>query len=175
MDHSLVKAAIEAQFLMGHRVPNMSVDAGGKHVTDWHWDVDLVRQQLYVPLNNLWDARILELERQGLTSFAYYTAPKDEAWDAAFENEPRENLGSVDIYARGVLKLADLYGRPYVRYGESPALFAHWELVQTEMIARLKAPMDEEKFAREYPERARHFRTWLQEDEDGLEERDDDV
>ena len=53
-----------------------------------------------------------------------------------------------------MLALATLYARPYVRLNESPAVHAHWHLVQRESEARLHTPYDEETWAREWPERA---------------------
>ena len=73
---------------------------------------------------------------------------------AGWQDEPRDRWGSVDICAQGVLKLAALYGRPYVRLHESPAVLAHWQLVQAEAQARLQAPYDAAQWAREWPEQA---------------------
>jgi hypothetical protein len=56
-----------------------------------------------------------------------------------------------------VLKLATLYGRPYVRLAESPAVHAHWDVVQRESAARAQEPYDPEQWEREWPERARAF------------------
>ena len=160
MDHLLWKAAIEAQFLMGHCVPAGHMSMDRTTIVDWSWDVDIVRQQLHVPLNALWDERVLELEAQGLASFCLYSAPVtwdeqgNESVTPGWEDEPRENWGTVDISARGVLRLAELYGRPYVKLAESPALLAHWRLVLGESEARLHAPHNEAQWAREYPEKA---------------------
>lgn len=168
MDSETMQAAIEAQFLMGHCVPSHHWD--GTTITDWSWDVDQVRQQLHVPLNDLWGQRVLELEVQGLATFYMYAPPV--TWDEdgneslipGWEDEPREEWGSVSIHPRGVLRLAELYGRPYVKLEESPALLAHWQLVQAEAEARLHAPYDEARWAREYPEKAAlwqaHLAAW---------------
>ena len=129
-------------------------------ITAWSWEVDVVRQQLHVPLNALWEERVFTLEMQELASFSFHAAPV--TWDEqgneheipGWQDEPRERWGSVDIFPRGVLRLAELYGRPYVRLEESPAVFTHWRLVQTESEARLHTPHDEAQWAREWPERA---------------------
>ena len=147
-------------------------------ITGWSWDVDQVRQHLHVPLTTLWEERILELEMQGLASFSMDVAPV--TWDAqgqeqeipGWQDEPRDKWGSVSIHPQGVLRLAQLYGRPYVRLEESPALLAHWQLVQTESAARerrLRTRWDEAQWAREWPERALLRKAQLAQDaqEDG--------
>ena len=63
----------------------------------------------------------------------------------------------MSIHPRGVLQLAELYGRPYVTLEESPALLAHWQLVHGESEARLRALHDpdyEARWEREWPEQA---------------------
>ncbi len=180
MDDSTVRviAAVEAQFLMGHRIVSPSLDYDGVTITEYGWWEDEVRQALFVPLDDTWGERVLELELQGLASFSMYCAPL--YWDAdgtrqeipGWQDEPREKRGEVHIYARGVLKLAALYGRPYVRHEESEALWAHWALVWTEYQARIKAhgdPGHEEKWAREYPERALYFQAQMRQMDDELE------
>ena len=160
MDYKTMKAAIEAQFLMGYWPANPYMAMDRTPITDWSWDVDLVRQQLHVPCNSLWDKRVLELEVQGLASFCLHAAPV--TWDEqgneheipSWRDDPREEWGSVGIHPRGVLRLAELYGRPYVKLEESPALLAHWQLVQAESNARLHAPHDKDQWEREWPERA---------------------
>jgi len=177
MEDVLWTAAIEAQLLMGHCAPAAHVAMDRRTVTGWSWDVDQVRQQLHVPLNTLWEQHVLALEMQGLASFSFYTTPYtyDEEGQGqeipGWQDEPREQWGSVGIHARGVLRLAELYGRPYVRLEESPAVLAHWQLVQAESAARLHAlPRDaahEAQWAREWPERARLWQA--REDEDGCQ------
>ena len=92
------------------------------------------------------------------------------------DHQPREQWGSVDIPPAGVLRLAQLYGRPYVRLEESPALLAHWQLVQTESAARerrLEMGWDEAQWAREWPERAMLRQARLaQEEYDAGEDKD---
>jgi hypothetical protein len=147
IDTGIIKAAIEAQFLMGHCVPGTTRDENNT-ITAWSWDVDQVRQQLAVPLNALWEEWVFELELQGLASFIFYTEPVE--WDEegnerevpGWEDEPRDNWGFVSIHPDGILRLAELYGRPYVRLEESPALLAHWQLVQAECEARQAMPHD---------------------------------
>lgn len=160
MDHVMWKAAIEAQFLMGHCVAAGHLSMERTSIVGWSWDVDEVRQHLGVPADALWDQRILALEAQGLASFCFYVAPvtRDAQGTAheipGWQDQPREEWGSVGIHPRGVLRLAELYGRPYVKLEESPALLAHWQLVQGESEARLHAPRDEAQWEREWPERA---------------------
>jgi hypothetical protein len=176
VDTQLLKTAIEAQFLMGHCVPSAHMAMDRTTITSWSWDVDQVRQHLHVPLNALWEQRILELEMQGLATVSFAVAPVTT--DAAgrtqeipgWQDTPLEHWGSVDIHPRGVLRLADLYERPYVRLEESPALLTHWELVQAESQARLHQPHDPAQWAREWPERAMHWKAQvaqLEEQEEG--------
>ena len=108
-----------------------------------------------MPLNALWDERILELEAHGLARFTLYSAAATHA-TPGWRDELRETWGTVDIAARGVdiaargvLRLAELYGRPYVRLEESPALLAHWQVVWAESEARLHASRDEAQWERE--------------------------
>jgi hypothetical protein len=150
VDYATMKAAIEAQMLMGHWVPAQHMALDRRTIVGWSWEVDTVRQQLHVPYTDGWDAHVFALEQQGLASFSFYAAPQTDAW----QDEPRERWGSVGIHPEGVLKLAALYGRPYVRLEESPALLAHWQLVQAESDARLRTPIDEAQWAQEWPERA---------------------
>jgi hypothetical protein len=167
MDDETLKAAIEAQFLMGHCVPLVHVAMDRTTVTAWSWDVDQVRQQLQVPLNTMWEQYIFELEIKGLATFTFGVAPVtyDEQGHQheipGWHDQPRENWGSVSLYPRGVLRLADLYGRPYVRVDESPALVAHWHVVQAESEARLQTPYDQEQWAREWPEQTLLFHARL--------------
>lgn len=171
-DPARIVAAIEAQLLMGHSPasPHLALDRAT--ILDYSWDVDLVRQALAVPANTLWDQRVLELEAQGLASFCLYSAPV--TWDEqgnesvipGRDNQLREHWGSVCIYSRGVLTLATLYGRPFVRMTESRALAAHWQAVQAESAARTTAQAaayaagpealaaHEAQWAHEYPEQA---------------------
>jgi hypothetical protein len=148
MDYEILKTAIEAQMLMGHCVPSACMALDRTTILDWSWDVDQVRLQLYVPRNDLWGQRVLELEVQGLVSFTLYSAAGCEA-HPGWEDEPRETWGTIDISARGVLRLAELYGRPYVKLEESPAVLAHWQRVQAEATTRLHAPLDEARWEQE--------------------------
>ena len=163
MDDQTWTAAFEAQFLMGHCVPSAHLAHDRATITNWSWDADQVRQQLSVPLTALWDERVLELEMQGMASFSMHVAPV--TWDEhgqeqeipGWRDEPREKWGSVDILPQGVIRLAALYGRPYVKLEESRAVLAHWQLVQAECAAReqrLEMGWDEAQWAREWPERA---------------------
>lgn len=160
MDTLEMIATIEAQFLMGHRAPSGHVDAARQTILDWFWNVDQVRQQLHVPADAVWDLRVLQLEADGLAHFTFSVAPVTyDAQGTAHEipgwrDDPREQWGSVSISPRGVLRLATLYGRPYVLATESPAVLAHWRLVQAEAAARSLAPYNPETQAREWPERA---------------------
>jgi hypothetical protein len=160
MDHETMKTAIEAQFLMGHCVPSAHVAMDNTTITGYSWNVDQVRQQLHVPLNALWEQRVFALEVQGLASFSFYVAPliHDEEGHEhevpGWQDQAREQWGSVGIHPRGVLRLAELYGRPYVKLEESPALLEHWQLVQAESAARVHAPYDPAQWEREWPERA---------------------
>jgi hypothetical protein len=61
VEDQLWKAAIEAQFLMGHCVPAAHMAMDRTTITSCSWDVDAVRQQLHVPLNALWEQRVLDL------------------------------------------------------------------------------------------------------------------
>jgi hypothetical protein len=162
VDDETMKAAIEAQFLMGHYAPAQHMAMDRTTIVAWSWDVDTVRQQLHVPCNDTWEQRVFDLEVHGLASFSFYAAPVtyDEEGTAhelpGWQDEPRERWGSVGIHPAGVLRLAEIYQRPYVRREESPALLAHWQLVQQESEARLRAQpwQDEAQWAREWPERA---------------------
>ena len=163
MNDTVIKAAIEAQFLMGHCPPVEHVAMDRTTVTGWSWWVDTVRQQLHVPLNDLWEQRVFELEVQGLADFTFdvppvtYDEQGNEHEIPGWEDEPREKWGSVQhIHPGGILRLAELYGRPYVRLEESRALLVHWQLVQAETAARVQAlpDHDEAQWAREWPERA---------------------
>lgn len=106
---------------------------------------------------------------QGLASFSLHAAPvtHDEQGNeheiAGWQDQPREDWGDVGIHPQGVLKLAELYGRPYVYLEESPAVLAHWQLVQAESEARLHTPIDEAQHAKEWPERAVYWKAWLAE------------
>jgi len=101
MDSETMKAAIEAQFLMGHCVPSPHMARDRTTIVNWSWDVDIVRQQLHVPLNAVWDERILALEVHGLAAFCMDAPPV--TWDEdgneslipGWEDEPRERWGSV--------------------------------------------------------------------------------
>jgi len=169
MEYETMRAAIEAQLLMRHCGPSPHLSSDGARIVDYSWDVDHVRQALHVPLDALWDERVLELEMQGLASFCLHSPPV--TWDddgteheiPSWRDEPREEWGTLSLYARGVLRLAELYGRPYVRVSESPALIAHWHLVEAESAARHSAPYDPEKRAREWPEREILWQAWLAE------------
>lgn len=166
MTDELFITAIEAQFLMGHvgASPHTSLDR--TEIENYSWDVDQVRQGLHVPLTPLWDERVFDLEIQGLARFCFNVAPYYHDDDGVeqeipgWRDEPRDNWGSVSILAVGVLRLATLYGRPIVRFGESQALVTHWLLVHEEIAARLKAPHDHEKWEREWPERALALKAW---------------
>jgi hypothetical protein len=166
MDAALCQAAMEAQMLMGHTPAAAHMALDRRTVVLWSWDVDQVRQALHVPLTDLWEQRVFELEMQGLASFSFYAAPV--TYDAeghehaipGWQDRPRDELGSVSIHPQGVLKLAALYGRPYVKMEESPAVLAHWQLVQAESEARLHMPIDEAQHAKEWPERALYWKAW---------------
>jgi hypothetical protein len=54
MDTQLWKATIEAQWLMGHCGPSAHLAADRASIVNWSWDVDVVRQQLNVPLTEIW-------------------------------------------------------------------------------------------------------------------------
>jgi hypothetical protein len=78
------------------------------------WEEALVRQRLAAPLDDLWEQRVLELEAHGLASFIYTAEP----WDVDEDGNPlpgwedrtvREDWGTLYIYPRGVLRLAELY------------------------------------------------------------------
>jgi hypothetical protein len=154
---------LEAQFLLRHRVPSAHPD---RHPNDpaarilaYAWEEDLVRRALAVPLDDRWQEHLLRLEGDQLALFCFHVAPV--TWDAAgveqeipgWEDQPREEWGSLSAYAAGVLRLATHYGRPYVRYHQAPdVLFDHWRLVQEEATARLHAPHDMARWQREFPE-----------------------
>jgi hypothetical protein len=126
--------------------------------------VDTVRQALHVPLDDVWEERLFALECQGLAYFSFDAPPVVRDADGTehlmdgWKDRPREDFGSLSLYAAGVLRMADLYGRPYVRWHESKALVAHWQVVRADMAARLTAPYDQEKWSREWPERALMFK-----------------
>ena len=163
--------AIEAQFLMGHWPASAHLSRDRKTIENWSWDVDHVRQQLHVPANALWDERVLSLEMQGLATFTWHAAPVTHDEDGnehvmpGWEDDPREEWGSLSIHPHGVLRLAEQYGRSYVRCKESPALLAHWQLVQAESAARLHTPYNPVQWEREWPERAILWKAWLAEHE----------
>ena len=158
-DPQYCPALFEAQFLMGHRPANEHRDHDRRTILRYSWNVDQVRQALPVPLTALWGERMLTLEMQGLASFSVYCAPVYHDDDGVeheiegWQDQPRDDWGEVNVHPQGVLRLAEWYGRPYVRFHESPALVAHWRLVQAETAARLHVCHDEERFAREWPER----------------------
>ena len=76
MDDALYTAAMEAQFVMGHTVPNPHVAMDRSTIVTWSWDEDQVRQALCVPLNTVWEQRVLELEVHGLASFGRWCAAR---------------------------------------------------------------------------------------------------
>ena len=152
MDMALFTAAVEAQFLMGHRVPTTHVDAGRTQLVTWSWQESEVRQALHVPLDDLWEQRVLALEGAGLVCVSLLGP------EPGSEDEPREDWADVSLFPQGVLTMATWYGRPYVRQAESPAVLAHWTLVQAESAARLQQPHDEARWAREWPER---YLSWV--------------
>ena len=169
------RVTMEAQFVMGHAVPGVSFDRTHTAVVGYSWDVDQVRQALSVPLDALWSTRILELEGQKLVSFCFHVAPVTYGEDGVeqvipgWEDEPREKWGSFSVSPEGVLLLARLYNRPYVRYHESQALYQHWMLTQELCAARCRQAYDPETFTREYPEDAALWRwreAMLQDEED---------
>ena len=127
-----------------------------------------MRQALHVPLDTLWDERVLALEMAGLAVFCLHTAPLEVDEQGAereipgWRDQPRDQWGTLSVSAPAVLRLAALYGRPVVRAHESPAVLVHWELVQREAQARLTAPHDEARWQREWPERYARFKAWEQ-------------
>jgi hypothetical protein len=161
-----MRLAIEAQFVMRHEVGAYHTSLDRTTIENYSWTADQVRVALHVPLNDLWDARLFELECQGLAFFSMDAPPV--YWDEegtehlidGWEDQPREHFGSLGLYAAGVLRMADLYHRPYVTCHQSNAPVRHWELVREEIAARLQAPHDEEKWEREFPERALAMKAW---------------
>jgi hypothetical protein len=141
-------------------------------VVRWDWHEDDVRQALHVPLDDVWQERVMQLELQDLASFTMYAAPTWTDEDGVehgllnWRDLPREELGSVTISPMGVLKLAALYGRPYVTFAQGPdVLIDHWELVQNESAARMTGPHDEARLAREWPEQTLLWKAQLEEQE----------
>lgn len=158
-DLTMWQAAIEAQFLMGHCVPSPHLAVDKTTIVEWGWDVDQVRQHLHVPLNELWEQRLLELLAHGQATFTMYGMPYHEDAEGRAVDVPNwqdtlpfDDLSDLDIFASGVLRLADRYGKPYVRLGESRALLEHWKRVQREAEERAHMPYDEAKWAAEWPE-----------------------
>lgn len=154
-------AAVEAQMLMGHVPANRTICPDGT-VLDWSWDSDQVRQALYVPRDSLWQERVFVLEATGLAQFSVYCAPLEYDDDGqeigeipGWRDEPREKWGSLSITGEGVLRLATQYSRPYVKLAKSPAVLAHWTLVQEETAQRIRSmgPETEERLTEEWPER----------------------
>jgi hypothetical protein len=166
MDEGEWKAAIEAQWLMGHCAPAAHVAMESRAITGYSWGVDEVRVQLAVPHTALWEQRIRALELHNLASFTCESAPVSRDAEGpehacpGWADAPREPWGSVGIHPLGVLTLADLSLRPYVRLEDSPAVRAHWDLVQAESAARLHTPHDPAQWAREWPEQATLFTAW---------------
>jgi hypothetical protein len=185
MADETMKAALEAQWLMGHCDPQPHHDPTGMYmddheylhvhpdcpIIDWSWEADEVRQQLHVPLNALWHERVMALMAQALAEpFLRIGEPWTYDSEGNMVQIPQwedtvaiEDWTQISIFARGVLTLATLYGRPYVRFEESPALLAHWQLVQAEAAAqrhrRNAGDYSEAQYAEEYPEKAVLF-TW---------------
>lgn len=155
MDQTLFIATIEAQFVMGHCAPCAHVSMDRRTVETYSWDVDVVRQALHVPLDDLWEERVLAIEHAGLTSLSSLSGLGPSS-----EHAPRESWAELSIQPHGVLQLAALYGRAIVRHADSPAVLQHWRLVQAEAAARLAQPLDEARFAREFPERHRQWKAW---------------
>ena len=128
MDYETMKAAIEAQFCIGHFVPSPYWEGKIPTHTNWSWPVDAVRQQLHVPANTLWDERIMALVSQGQATYALSFGEPwtyDEAGNMVTipnwrDTVPFEEWAEIAIYARGVLWLATLYGRPYVNWRNRP-------------------------------------------------------
>jgi hypothetical protein len=175
MTDEVMRAAIEAQFCMGHVGASIHTSMDRTTVENYSWDVDQVRQALHVPLTPLWEERVFDCELQGLASFCFNVAPyfydndRVEHEIPGWRDEPRDNWGSLSIHPAGILRLATLYGRPYVRLHESHALIEHWKLVCDESEARTKAPLDEGKWQREWPERYAAWKARLAELESGDE------
>ena len=112
MDTQTMKDAKQAYALMGD--PFCTEHAEDGTVTNVLWEEALVRQRLNVPLDDLWDQRVLELEAHRMASFTYVAEPGEEDEDGnplpGWEDTTiREDWGNLHIYPRGVLRLAELY------------------------------------------------------------------
>ena len=112
MDTQTMKDANQAYALIGDPFSTQCAEDGT--VRNVLWEEALVRQRLNVPLDDLWDQRVLELEAHGLASFFYVAEPWEEDEDGnplpGWEDTTvREDCGNLDIYPRGVLRLAELY------------------------------------------------------------------
>jgi hypothetical protein len=112
MDTQTMQDFNQAYALMGDPFYIKRTEDGA--VTNVLWEETLVRQRLNAPFDDLWEQRVLELEAHGLASFTYVA----ELWDKDEDGNPppgwedtivREDWGTLHIYPRGVLRLAELY------------------------------------------------------------------
>ena len=162
MDSATLVMAIEAQFLMRFERGAAHASADRQSITNYSWDEDIVRQALHVRLDDTWLARVAALESLHLAGLCMFAAPVTHDEDGTehviegWEDAPRGTWGDTYIFAEGVLRLAELYGRPYVRYTQLPAvLLDHWTLLEREAEAWRQQGWDEERFRREWPEEAK--------------------
>ena len=112
MDTQTMQDANQAYALMGNPFGTECTEDGT--VTNIWWEGALVRQRLNVPLDDLWDQRVLELEAHGLASVTYMVAPWEVDEDGNLppgweDRTVREDWGTLYIYPRGVLRLVELY------------------------------------------------------------------
>jgi hypothetical protein len=112
MDTQTAQDANQAYALIGDPSCTESTEDGT--VTNVLWEEALVRQRLDAPLDDLWDQRVLELEAHGLASVTYMVAPWEVDEDGNLlpgweDRTIREDGSTLNIYPRGVLRLAELY------------------------------------------------------------------
>jgi hypothetical protein len=129
MDTQTMEDARQAYALMGD--PSCTEHAEDGTVTNVVWEEALVRQRLTAPLDDLWEQLVLELEAHGLASVTYMVAPWEVDEDGNLlpgweDRTVREDWGTLHIYPRGVLRLAELY-----QPGQTmPTILLLWRIVK---------------------------------------------
>jgi hypothetical protein len=112
MDTQTMEDTRQACALLG--APSCTERAEDGTVTNVVWEEALVRHRLTASPDDLWDQRMFELQAHGLASYFYAAEP----WDIDEDGNPLpgwedrtvcEDWGTLHIYPRGVLRLAELY------------------------------------------------------------------